>query len=232
MHKEVDELKGNFLSLISHNLKTPIAKIRAMSSVLLHKDSDNLREHQIEATTSILRSSRDLTSYISNILNITRIGAQKIKLHKNVCDINSLITQSVEKMNDLVDNKKIKFKLDLEPIFSVEVDKELIFQVLYNILENAIKYSPKNSTITISSKEEKNFLLISIKDQGIGISKEESIKIFQKFHRTNNIYTESITGTGLGLYLSKYFVNLHGGEIKVESALGDGSTFIISLPLE
>ena len=231
IHEEIDTLKSNFLSLISHNLKTPIAKIRALSSVLLKKDSNNLSEEQKEALLNILRSSRDLTSYISNILNITRIESQKIKLNKSVCDINVIIHQVTDRVRTLLDNKPIKFNLQLEPIFSVEIDKDLFFQLFFNVLENAVKYSPNNSTVTIKSKEVGNYVEISVKDQGIGISKEEINRIFNKFHRTQNIYTESITGTGLGLYLAKFFVELHNGEINVDSSLGEGATFTISLPI-
>ena len=231
IHEEIDTLKSNFLSLISHNLKTPIAKIRALSSVLLKKDSNNLSEEQKEALLNILRSSRDLTSYISNILNITRIESQKIKLNKSVCDINVIIHQVTDRVRTLLDNKPIKFNLQLEPIFSVEIDKDLFFQLFFNVLENAVTYSPSNSTVTIKSKEVGNYVEISVKDQGIGISKEEINRIFNKFHRTQNIYTESITGTGLGLYLAKFFVELHNGEINVDSSLGEGATFTISLPI-
>jgi len=231
MQREIDELKGNFLSLISHNLRTPIAKIRALSSVILNRDRGNLLKKQREAVTNILKSSMELTSYITNILNITRIDAQKVKLHKTPCDVNSLIRQAIEKSSLLIESKNITFSLKLEPIFSIELDRELFFQLFLNILENSIKYSPNNSEVTIETKEVDNSLYISVTDQGIGISKEEANNIFKKFHRVDNIYTETISGTGLGLYLVQYFVKLHGGEIKVNSVLGGGATFTIILPI-
>jgi signal transduction histidine kinase len=231
MQQEIEKLKGNFLSLISHNLRTPIAKIRALSSVLLNRESDNLKEEQLKDIKDILKSSKDLTAYITNILNITRIESQRVKLNKSICDINVIIEHAVQRIQEMNDGKKITFDLKLEPIFSIELDKELFLQLFINILSNAINYSPSNSTITVESLEKNNLLYISVTDQGIGISKDDINNIFNKFYRAKNVYTESNTGTGLGLYLVQYFLKLHGGTIKADSVLGEGTTFTITLPI-
>jgi len=128
--------------------------------------------------------------------------------------------------------KKIKITQELDPLFPVMVDPELMKQVLSNLIENAIKYSPEESTVVVKSREENDQVLVEVIDQGVGIPTVDLPNIFMKFFRSHNVKTSTIKGTGLGLYLAQYFVQLHKGQISVSSEPGQGSKFTVHLPLQ
>ena len=227
---QVEELKTNFISMMSHDLKTPIARIQGMAEVI-SKDSQPLSDHQLEALSSIKSSSEDLLKFINAILQYGRIESEGIQLHKQNKDVNSLIENVIQKYDFMSKVKKIKIKTELEPLFPILIDPELIKQIFSNLLENAIKYSPDESTVLIRTKEEQNNVIIQFQDQGMGIPAEDIPNIFMKFFRTKTVKTSTIKGSGLGLYLAKYFVELHQGQIQVFSQQGQGSTFEVTLPI-
>jgi len=121
-------------------------------------------------------------------------------------------------------------KSELEPLFPIEVDPDLIRQVLSNLIENAIKYSPDETQIKILSQEKEGFIWIQVVDQGLGIPEDELTHVFSQFFRSKNAKTSPIKGSGLGLHLAQYFTELHSGELFVESTYGTGSTFTVKLP--
>ncbi len=140
--------------------------------------------------------------------------------------------QVVKKCSYLADEKNITLITEYEPLFSLNVDGELLTQVFTNLVENAIKYSPENSKVLITTDEEDGKVMVQVADQGIGISDQEKENVFIKFYRSKDVVNTDIKGSGLGLYLSKYFVNLHNGEIFVESEPQKGSTFTVELPMD
>lgn len=227
--RQVEELKTNFISMMSHDLKTPIARILGMTDLIL-KDSNTLSSEQREAIDTIKLSSNDLLGFINAILQYGRVESEKIQLHYESKDINEIIQETVKKHDFLSKIKKIQIHQELEPLFPIDIDSELIKQVLSNLIENAIKYSPEESKVLITSEEKGDFIQIQVSDQGPGIPEDELTHIFLKFFRSKNAKTSPIKGSGLGLYLAKYFTELHGGIINVESKLGQGTTFIVELP--
>jgi signal transduction histidine kinase len=228
--QQVEELKTNFIGMMSHDLRTPLARIQGMTEVML-QDENPLSTSQREALDTIQQSGKDQLHFINTILNYAKIESQGIELHLATKDINELIKEVVKKHEFLAKVKHIHVNLELEPMFSIKIDPELIKQVLSNIIENAIKYSPEKSSILISTEEKDNKVVIQVADQGLGIPSDELPNIFMKFFRSKNAKISPIKGSGLGLYLAKYFVNLHGGEISAESAIGQGSTFTVELPI-
>jgi len=228
---ELEQLKSNFLSLISHDLKTPLARIQGNAEIALATSTTTLNDKQKKSLQSIVHTTEELSSYVETILDLTRIESSKIHLHKTSKDINSVITDVVRSKAPLAQEKNIRIETQLEPLFSFKFDVKLIQQVIANLLENAIKYSPENSTVVLESKEIDSQIEVCIKDQGYGIPAEEQDKIFSKFYRINNSQTEKEKGTGLGLYLVKYFVELHEGFVTLNSQLGKGSNFTIRLPV-
>lgn len=226
---EVEELKTNFISMMSHDLKTPIARILGMTE-LIYKDPQPLSSSQQEALDTIRNSSDDLLKFINSILQYGRIESQGIELHKQAKDINALLQEVIKKHEFLAKVKRIKITTDLEPMFPTQVDPELMKQVFSNLLENAIKYSHEDSTVHVQSRELNDFIIVDFKDQGLGIPAVDLPNIFMKFFRTHTVKTSTIKGSGLGLYLAQYFVNLHKGQIKVVSEQGQGSTFTVELP--
>lgn len=226
---QVEELKSNFLRMMSHDLKTPLARIQGMADVI-KKESDRLNDTQKKALATIAESSEELTDFIGSILSLSRIESKEMKLQLRSKDVNQLIREIVKKHDYHARRKSIEIVTELEPLFSIKVDEDLLKTVVANLLENAIKYSPKNTKILVSSEEVENEVLIQIADQGRGIPKEDLTHIFERFYRARNS-RNSTQGNGLGLYLSRYFVELHNGRLEVESELDKGSTFTVRLPM-
>ena len=225
---EVEELKNNFVSLISHDLKTPIAKIQA---IVDHLKTQNLSTDINFELESLRSESAELHRYIHSILNITRVESKDIKIKIEPTDINKIINRAVDQLSPLALAKEVKIETSLEPLFLLNLDKTLIFEVILNVLENAIKYSYNQGKISIQSSEVDDNVLIVVEDNGPGISKEEQQNVFNRFHRGKEHSFHS-KGSGLGLYLVKYFVELHHGQVSIESVLGQGTSVIIILPLE
>ncbi|MBX3022605.1 MAG: CHASE2 domain-containing protein [Bdellovibrionales bacterium] len=224
---QVEELKSNFMRMMSHDLKTPLARIQGMTDVIRQ---DSLSETQGRALNSISESTEELTDFIGSILSLSRIESKELKLQLRSRDVNQLVREAIRRTEYLAKKKDIEVVDELEPLFSIKVDEDLLKTVLINLLENAIKYSNNRTRIMVTTEEVDNDLVIQVSDQGRGIPKEELAHIFDRFYRARN--SRSITaGNGLGLYLAKYFVELHNGRIDVESVLDKGSTFTVRLPM-
>lgn len=228
---QVEELKTNFISMMSHDLKTPIARIQGMTDVIL-SDQVTLSSQQREAVDTIKHSSDDLLKFISSILNYGKIQSEGVELHMQSKDINSILQEVVRKHEFLAKVKRIQIVSELEPMFPIPMDPDLMRQVLSNLVENAIKYSPDDTKILVTTEEKDNVVVIQVADQGPGIPEDELNNIFTKFFRSKNVKSTQIKGSGLGLYLAKYFTELHKGRIFVESKDGKGSTFTVELPME
>jgi len=228
---QVEELKTNFISMMSHDLKTPLARIQGMTDMIL-KDTQPLSSQQREAVDTIRHSSEDLLKFISAILNYGKIESEGVELHMQSRDVNALLKDVIRKHEFLAKVKRIPIQSELEPLFPIQVDPELIKQVFSNLIENAIKYSPEESQVRVSTVEQDGKVIIRVEDQGPGIPQDEVANIFMKFFRSKNAKSSPIKGSGLGLYLAKYFTELHQGKILVESTYGKGSTFTVELPLE
>ncbi|OFZ14161.1 MAG: hypothetical protein A2X86_04735 [Bdellovibrionales bacterium GWA2_49_15] len=225
--KKVESLKQNFISLMSHDLKTPVAKIAGMADVLIQKNRGT--PELVNGLHSIINSTKDLNKYITSILDLTKIESQNLTLNKSNKDINQLIETVTNGLKFEASTKQIAVILELAPLYPIEVDSNLIVRVFHNLVENAIKYSGEGTQITLKTWDDAQWVYVRISDNGRGIPSEDLGYIFDKFYRVKNESTHSIKGTGLGLYLVKYFVELHGGQISVQSTLGKGTAFEIKL---
>lgn len=226
---KVEELKTNFMRMMSHDLKTPLARIQGMTDVVM-QENENLSAQQKEALTRINRSAEELTEFIGSVLSLGRIESKEIKLQLRSKDVNSLLQEVIRKSDYLARKKKIDIITELEPMFSLQIDEDLLRQVFTNLVENAIKYSPDDSKILVTSEEVNGKILVQVADQGMGIPEDELDHVFDKFYRSRDVTAKGVKGSGLGLYLSSYFVNLHNGRISVESQIKKGSTFTVELP--
>lgn len=225
---ELEQMKTNFVSLISHDLKTPLAKIQAICDRLLTAvTSENDYKDGLQ---SIRKESAELNRYIQTILQISRVESRQVALHRDAVDLNQTIDEVVAQLNPIAHQKNIQIETKLEPLFTVEADPLLIHEVIMNLIENAIKYSPAQSKIQITSLETTTAVRISVTDNGPGIAKQDLERIFDKFYRGEN--QKSVQGTGLGLFLVKYFVEQHGGNVFIQSKLGQGTTVGFELPFE
>jgi signal transduction histidine kinase len=225
---EIEQLKNNFVSLISHDLKTPIAKIQAICDRLLAQQS--APEVQ-EGLQSLRQESSELHRYIQSILKMSRVESRNFQLNKEASDINEMTVTVLRQLKPLIAQKNLQLELKLEPIFSIEVDALLIQEVILNLVENAVKYTPEGGRIEIRSSEIENEVLFSVQDSGPGISQRDQDRVFEKFYRAPEQEHHS-KGTGLGLYLVKYFIELHGGRVFLESSAGKGTRIGFRLPTD
>ena len=225
--KKVEKLKQNFLSLMSHDLKTPVAKIAGIADNLYTQNSNNpeLRDK----SQLIIDSTKELNKFISSILDLTKIESSNFGLNTTSKDINGIIELVIKDLMFSANQKNIKIQSQLSPLYPIQVDINLITRVISNLIENAIKYSGNGSLVEIKTWDDEKWVYIQIHDNGVGIPQEEISNIFEKFYRIKNDANHSIKGTGLGLYLVKYFVELHGGHISVESILGVETKFLVKL---
>lgn len=225
--KKVEKLKQNFLSLMSHDLKTPVAKIAGVADNLYHLNTGNPEIR--EKSQLIIDSTKELNKFISSILDLTKIESSNFGLNKVSRDVNSLVETVVKDLSFSAGQKDVYIKRDLAPLYPIQMDFTLITRVISNLVENAIKYSGKGSIVQIKTWDDEKWVYIEITDNGTGIPTEELQNIFEKFYRIKNDANHSIKGTGLGLYLVKYFVELHGGIISVESIFGKETKFLVKL---
>jgi signal transduction histidine kinase len=233
---QVEELKTNFLNLVTHDLKTPVARIQGLAEVLLSKTANTLPSVDRQTLANIIMSTEELNHFISSILELSKVESNRLRPNLESKDINQLIERSVELFAPAARAKKIQLSTSLDPLFPIRFDVQLISKVINNLIDNAIKYSPIDSDIQIESKEashgSENYIEISVKDHGIGMTEAERENLFTRFYRAKNDTTATIHGTGLGLYLTKYFVEAHQGFVTVESEPGKGSLFKICLPMD
>ncbi|WP_295905137.1 CHASE2 and HATPase_c domain-containing protein [uncultured Bdellovibrio sp.] len=226
--QELEQLKNNFVSLISHDLKTPIAKIQAIVDRLM-------TQHQDSELNQDLRSLRlygdELNRYIQSILKVLRVESRDFKINTDVGDINEVIEEALHSLRPLAREKNIAIHTSLEPMFSLEFDTTLIKEVVINLIENAVKYTPAGGRIEVISHESDDLVHVIVKDTGEGIKPEDMEKVWGKFTRGSDQDLRT-KGTGLGLYLVKYFIELHGGKVKMESTVGHGTTVSFTLPLD
>jgi len=229
---QLEEMKTNFLRLVTHDLKTPVARIQGLAETLLMKrrKDPGFDSSERETLQSITKSTDELNRFIGRILDLTRIESDKLSLHLETKDINNLIETSVKRLQTTAEHKRITLHTELEPLFPIPMDTNAISKVLANLIDNAIQYSPPDSKIWIRSNESGEDVCISIEDQGIGLTKEELGQIFSKFYRARQHDIGRVSGSGLGLYLTKYFVDAHHGRVEVESKPGKGSIFRLYLP--
>jgi signal transduction histidine kinase len=227
---QLEQLKNNFLSLITHDLKTPIARIQGSAELLLN-EAHQLTDAQRKSLSGIVHTTENLSEYVESILDLARIESAEVPIQKSSKDINATILEVIETKRFLAQDKNIELEVQLEPIFSFKFDVKLIHRVLSNLVENAIKYSPPDTRIVIASKEDGDWIRVSVRDEGFGIPFEEQGKVWEKFYRIPGEHSSKTKGTGLGLYLVKYFVELHRGIVELKSELGKGSVFTVSLPM-
>ena len=231
--REVERLKSEFVSLLSHELRTPLTSIVGYVDMLLEGDAGDLQETQIDILRVVKRNSDRLKKLVADLLDVSRIEAGAVKLNWETLDVNVLIKEVVDDLRTQFESKKQAIALDLGSKNSiVSGDIERLTQVFTNLLSNANKYTPIGGNVTINTRQKGNRIRVDVKDTGIGLSEEDQKKLFTKFFRSQDSEAQNISGAGLGLWISKSLVEMHGGDISFTSILDEGSTFTICLPLE
>ncbi|MEW6103492.1 MAG: ATP-binding protein [bacterium] len=224
--KKIERLKNELIANVSHELRTPLTSITNSIYLL---EASTLSEKQARFTDIIRKNTERLLRVINNLLDISRIESGMLSLRMDVVSIPNLIEDSVSSIRGVLLSKKIELKIDIEEGFpEIYGDKEGIIHILTNLLSNAVKFTPLEGKITVSCKAKEDDVYVSVSDTGVGIPSDELDRIFGKFQRATT--AEQIEGTGLGLTIVKHFVNMHKGRINVESEIGKGTKFIVTLP--
>lgn len=226
---QVEKLKTNFLNLVTHDLKTPVARIQGLADQSLHQSDRAALTRNLQ---NIVASTEELNRFITSILDISKAETNALQPSLESKDINTLLETCVAGFEPQAAAKGITLATDFEPLFPVRLDPALMTKVFNNLIDNAIKYSPESSTVTLSTREIGDTVQVRIEDQGIGLTPEEREQLFKRFFRARHSQAGSVPGSGLGLYLAKYFIEAHQGTIRVESRPGSGSIFIVELPVK
>ena len=232
--KNIDRMKTEFVSLASHQLRTPLTGSKWFLELLSRNPQHNLTADQKELLQGVVVSNERTIALVDDLLDVSRIETGKnFNMVLKRTDIIPLITFAITEKQHLANSKKVTIQLDkkLPEKLSLIIDKDKIVQVFENLLDNAIKYSKPDTKITIGVKVNSDHVTFYVKDQGIGIPFVNQHKIFNRFFRADNASKVDNTGTGLGLYITKGIVEYHQGKVWFESEEGKGSTFYFSLPL-
>lgn len=227
---EADKVKNEFLANISHELRTPLNSILGFTDILGTQLYGNLNSKQEEYINDIKVSATHLLGMINEVLDMSKIEANAMKIVKSAFWISRAVDEVCNILSPLAQKKNIQLNKCMEVDFQVFADYQKIQQILYNLVSNAIKYSPENDKIDIYVASEEDMFKISVHDNGIGIDKKYHGKIFAKFVQLDSAYTKKESSTGLGLTITKELVELHGGKISLISEVNNGSTFIVEIP--
>jgi signal transduction histidine kinase len=229
--KELDKLKNEFLSIASHQVRTPLSIIKGYISLLRGKKAGEISEQQDHFMKNIQEANDQLINIINDFLNLSRIEQKRMKLEISESDIEKIIEQVTERLNHEAELKNIKlnFVKETQNIPKVNIDEPKIIEVITNLVDNAIKYSPEKSEVKVTLKKDGDMLKISVTDHGIGIPDDFRDKLFQKFSRAHNAIQHQPNGNGIGLFLVKKIIDAHHGKISIASKEGKGTTFTVYL---
>lgn len=223
--------KSEFIANMSHELRTPLNSIIGFSDFLVEGTFGDLNDKQTKYLSNISSSGKHLLMLINDILDISKIEAGEMKLNFDYFILLHAIEEVISIMNPQALKKNITMKHNVSTPFKMTGDRARIKQVFYNLISNAIKFTPENGVVDISAEIDNNTVTMTVCDTGIGISIENLDKLFHPFKQVDSFYNRQYQGTGLGLALVKKFVEMHNGTVGVESELGKGSCFIVRIPL-
>ncbi|MFN3431635.1 MAG: ATP-binding protein [Candidatus Sericytochromatia bacterium] len=230
--RQLDTMKDQFLSIISHELRTPINAIMGFGSVLDDEIVGALNAEQHLYLQKMLTGSDHLLSLVDELLDLSRIQAGQLMLERGPVDLRELIEQSIAGILPLAEKKRLRLISHIpDGLPTARVDGRRVNQVLINLINNAIKFTPDEGTITVRARLADHGLLVEVEDTGIGISVPDMARLFQRFNQVDTSYIRKSGGVGLGLAISKGLVEAHGGTIGVRSEPGRGSTFWFTLPI-
>ncbi len=224
--------KSDFLANMSHELRTPLNAIIGFSEVLLEKMFGEVNEKQLDYLNDIHSSGKHLLSLINDILDLSKIEAGRMDLEIASFDLPAALQNAMTLVRERAQRHGIALALEVDPGLSeLQADERKFKQILLNLLSNAVKFTPEGGRVSVAARPNGSAVEIAVADTGVGIAAEDQRSVFEEFKQVGRDYTRKAEGTGLGLALTKRFVELHGGTIRLESEPGKGSTFTFTLPV-
>ncbi len=231
--REISRMKTEFVSIASHQLRTPLSSIKWLLEMVINGDAGKINEKQLDYLDSAYKSNQRMIRLVNDLLNISRIESGRIAIEPKPTDMLEMANNVIREITPRALNKKqtLVLKKPSKKIPVINIDPKLIYQVLANLVSNAINYSPPGTKIEVGIKKQKNDIVAYVKDNGIGIPKRQQEHIFNKFFRADNAIPMETEGTGLGLYVAKSVIESSGGKIWFKSKENKGSTFFFALPI-
>ncbi|MDD5018986.1 MAG: PAS domain S-box protein [Candidatus Omnitrophica bacterium] len=230
--KKIDKIKTEFVSMVSHELRTPLSAIKEGVEIVADGTQGKINRNQKSCLSIALSNIKRLNRLIGDILDISKIQSNLLKVHLSPCNICEVIDQVYSLVKIEIEKRGLVFVTDCQKDLPVvQADKDRLIQVLMNLLNNAIKFTRERSRIVLTARMVRNEVEFGIKDEGMGIPPDEIARLFGKFVQLDSTLVRRVGGTGLGLYISRNLVEAMGGRIWVESNLGEGSTFKFTLPI-
>jgi PAS domain S-box-containing protein len=228
---EIDRMKSEFISLASHQLRTPLSAIKTYAHMLIDGYMGDVTAEQRRSLSTIIGASNRMNELISTLLNITRIESGSISVQPKLLNVKKLAEEAVKELEYTAKSRTIDLKLvESTGDFTVRTDSLISKEIISNLTSNAIKYTPDGGTVTLKLSEKASGVVLSVHDTGLGIPKAAQAQIFTKFFRAPNVVKLETSGTGLGLYLVKGLADRLNGKVWFKSEEHKGSTFYLSLP--
>ena len=231
--KELDKMKSEFIAMVAHELRAPIATVEQQLTVILNKMAGNVTEKQGELLARAKERTKGVLTLIKDLLDLSKIEAGKMVQYKEPLTLQEVIQQVIDVMKTEAEAKRITLEF-LPPYETslIQADRNSMDGIFSNLISNAIKYTPEQGKVWITLGEEGGFVKATVSDTGMGIKKEDLPRIFDRFYRVKTAETRQIIGTGLGLSIVKSIVDAHLGSVSVESEVGKGTTFTLLFPKE
>lgn len=231
--REINKMKTEFVSVASHQLRTPLSAIKWFIEMLINEDAGKINKQQKEFLDQAYLSNERMIKLVNDLLNVSRIEQGRLSVEPKPTNLNKLAEEVIAEINHQFVAKNIKFKFIKDnKLPKIKIDPNIIREVFKNLLNNAVSYTPGKGNITLKIEKKANDVLVSIKDTGIGIPKDQQNRLFEKFFRADNALTTETSGSGLGLYVVKSAIESSAGEIWFESKEGKGTSFYFKLPIK
>ncbi|MBI4243167.1 MAG: hypothetical protein HY606_03665 [Planctomycetes bacterium] len=230
--QKLDKMKSEFISIASHQLRTPLTATKWALEFLAKGDKGKLNKKGKETLIDLCASNDRLIKLVNELLNVSRLEESRVRLDPKPTDVVALMKGLIHEFMPIAKKMNQKIVEQYDDIAKINLDESIVSKAIHNFVSNGIKYNREGKTLTITIKKRPKDILMTIVDEGIGIPKSEQANIFKKFYRASNAMSSQTEGTGLGMYIAKSSIELSGGKVWFESVEGKGTTFFVTLPLE
>ncbi len=228
--QRLEQVRRDFVANVSHELRTPLTSIKGYTETLLDGALDEPADAR-RFLNSLQRHALRLQALVEDLLQLSRLESGRLEPDFHPCDLGALTKRVAESLEDRMIKRKLELKLELDAKKNVKGDDKLLEQVLFNLIDNAIKYTPEEGTITLRTYKQDDEVCLDVEDTGIGIPADALNRIFERFYRVDRARSREMGGTGLGLSIVRHAMETHGGRLDVESEVGRGTRFTVALPL-